>query len=165
VSLISIFWLVLAVLQLLIVAQAFMAYRINMLTVRHMTERRYEDEGLPFINHMGMWGDFLAISYLVATLADRYWHEWTLPESISSLLKSFCWSAAITSVAHTWYAKGSRLRPEAHAIEGKRTGALGAHTVLLLYARADDLSRAGDRMHYCPSHSYRPRKSPHPAHS
>jgi hypothetical protein len=62
-------------LEFLVGLQAFFAYEDRFLTVAQM-QGRGVSQGLPFVWHFGMWGDFLMVSPLAAYLVGRYIARW-----------------------------------------------------------------------------------------
>jgi hypothetical protein len=64
----------------LVALQAFLAYQDHFFTVAQMRGRGIS-QGLPFISHFGMWGDFFVISPLAA-----YVIGWPAPGLVDSRL-------------------------------------------------------------------------------
>jgi hypothetical protein len=91
----------------LVVFQAFSAYQDHFFTVAQMRGRGV-GQGLPFIWHFGMWGDFLVISPLVAYVIGRYFVRWQLRWILASLAIGF-----VTAGLMSWLYTLSTI-PEAH---------------------------------------------------
>lgn len=94
-------------LNLLVLAQGVFAYRADFLTASQMRAAGVS-EGMPFIWHFGMWGDFFVVSPLASYLVGRHAHLW----SIRRILFSFAIAFAASGFMHWTYTLGSM--PGAH---------------------------------------------------
>lgn len=102
--------------ELLVVFGALAAHKEKFFTVSEMQSRGIKT-GLPFAMHLGMWGDFLLISPLVALMTFYYSGFWTHNEFVLS-----CAGAVIVSaVLHYLYTKIEI--PESHVVNGTLTKA------------------------------------------
>jgi len=116
-------------LECLVGLQAYLAYRDRFFTVAQMRERGI-DQGLPFIWHFGMWGDFLVVSLLAAYVIGRCSVRWQLRSILTSLAIGFV-SAGIMSWLYTF----STL-PEAHVQNHSLTPAGWGHLFYMAIALA-----------------------------
>lgn len=116
-------------LEVLVLSQAWLAYRNNFLTVSEMQEGGV-DLGLPFIWHFGMWGDAFVISPLVAYFVGRYSSRWRLHWTLASLALGIAvavimgWSYTLPNVQ------------EAHVENHRLTAAGVLHLVYMAVALA-----------------------------
>ena len=109
-------------LECVVLLQAFLAYQDHFLTVAQMRERGIS-QGLPFIWHFGMWGDFLIISPLAAYVIGLHSDRWRLSRILISLVVGF-----ILAAIFSWLYTLSDM-PEAHIQNHHLTAAGNAHLV------------------------------------
>lgn len=107
----------------LVALQALLAYRDNFLTVSQMQQIGIL-HGLPFLWHLGMWGDVFAISPLVAVIVAKYSQQWTVRHIVVSVIASI-----LVTIALGWFYTLSNT-PQAH-MRDHHTNAAGY--VHLLY--------------------------------
>jgi hypothetical protein len=115
------------VLQLLVVLQAYLAYRDGFLTVGQMRENGV-DRGIPFIWHFGMWGDALILSALAAVIVGKYSARWRARSVITAVLTAILVSALL---AWLWVSVDM---PGAHAHEHRTTPAGFVHLGYMIMA-------------------------------
>src|SRR5690349_18772189 len=90
----------------LILAQGVLAYRNQFLTVSQLIGNHIT-QGLPFIWHFGMWGDFFIVSPLAAYLMGRYATSWKTRGSVPALAIGlsfaalFSWLYTMSAMAET----------------------------------------------------------------
>jgi hypothetical protein len=113
--------------ECLVVLQAFFAYQNHFLTVVQMQERGIS-QGLPFIWHFGMWGDFLIISPLAAYVIGLYAPRWKLSRILISLVVG-----SVLAATFSWLYTLSDI-PEAHIQNHHLTTAGHAHLVYMAIA-------------------------------
>jgi hypothetical protein len=116
-------------LESLVVFQAFAAYQDHFFTVAQMRQRSV-GQGLPFIWHFGMWGDFFVISPLAAYVIGRYFVRWRLHWILASLVIGF-----VTAGLLSWLYTRSTM-PEAHIQNHNLTAAGWAHLFYMTIAVA-----------------------------
>lgn len=109
--------LTLATMELLIVAQATAAYFDNFLTVGQMVAY-HQPFGLPFLWHLGMWGDFFVVSPLCAMIVARFSNQWRRAD----VALSFASGIILSSAMVYGYSLGDI--PQAH-VQGHHTTAAG----------------------------------------
>lgn len=108
--------LVLLGLDSLILAQGTLAYRDHFLTVAQLRAAQ-APQGLPFLWHFGMWGDFFIVSPLAAYLAGRYAGLWRIRSCLLSVAIGLA-AAALFSWLYTFSPT-----PEAHVRDHHLTAA------------------------------------------
>lgn len=116
--------------QGLVLLQAWCAFRDRFLTVEQMKNRGFV-KGLPFLAHLGMWGDALVISPLLSVIAAGYSEQWSLKEWLVALAAGFAMSFGM----HWGYRKAKM--PESHMHDGKLTKAGWMHFVYMGEAFAE----------------------------
>jgi hypothetical protein len=117
------------VLECLVGIQGLLAYQDRFLTVGEMQQRGIT-QGLPFIWHFGMWGDFLIISPLAGYLIGRYSDRWRLRWILVSLVIGF-----ILATTFSWLYTLSDL-PGAHVQNRHLTAAGVVHLFYMAIALA-----------------------------
>lgn len=115
------------VLEALVVIQAFLANRDNFLTVYQMHNRGIE-QGLPFVWHFGMWGDFFFVSAASAIIVHLYGAEWTARDIAAATL---CGTIVTIVMAWTFTMHNT---PEAHMLNHTITPAGWVHLLYMLIA-------------------------------
>ncbi len=113
--------------ECLVATQALLAYRDHFFTVAQMQERGV-GQGLPFVWHFAMWGDFLVISPLAAYVIWRTLSHWRRRWIWVSLAIGFV-SAVIMSLLYTLSSM-----PEAHVQNHHLTNAGIVHAVYMAIA-------------------------------
>ena len=91
----------------LVLAQAILSFFEGFLTVDQMNRKGIE-QGLPFLWHLGMWGDILLISPLAALIVIRYSRTWFVFNICIAIISSVLFSVLM----HWFYTFG--VIPEAH---------------------------------------------------
>jgi hypothetical protein len=91
----------------LVLAQAILSFFEGFLTVDQM-KRKGIEQGLPFLWHLGMWGDILLISPLAALIVIRYSRTWFVFDICIAIILS-----VFLSVLMHWFYTFSEI-PEAH---------------------------------------------------
>jgi|GEM_PF-2502366 len=120
-------WIMFISLEFLVIIQAVLAYRDNFLTVNQI-QNIHILQGLPFLWHFGMWGDFFIISPVVAYLVRHYLNQWRF----RSVLLSFT-IGAISACLFGWLFTLSAV-PEAHMQNHHLTSAGIIHLVYMAVA-------------------------------
>lgn len=116
-----------ALLEGLVVVQALLASNDQFLTVAQMRNHGTE-QGLPFVWHLGMWGDFFVISFLVAVIVALHGSEWRAKDiEIAAAI-----STMVTLVMGYIYTRSST--HEAHMHEHQITAAGWVHLVYMAVA-------------------------------
>lgn len=103
--------------EALVLLGAYAAYKDNFLTVSQMTKSGV-DEGLPFIAHLGMWGDLILVSPMIAFIWNAAFDQWTLMQ----IVIAFGIGAVVSLVMHFFYSQSPF--PESHVF-GKRLTVAG----------------------------------------
>src|ERR1035441_4109578 len=103
-------------LEIGVLIQAVLAYRDHFLTASQM-ESIHVARGLPFLWHLGMWGDFFIISPIAAYLTRQYGSQWR-PRSVLISLAVGVTAASLLGWLYTFSAM-----PEAHVQTHHLTGA------------------------------------------
>ena len=116
-------------LECLVAVQALLAYQNNFLTVSQMQQWGVA-QGLPFVWHFGMWGDFFIISPVAAYVIGRYFVRWRLHWILVSLAIGF-----ITASVFSWVYTSSGM-PEAHVQNHHLTAAGVVHLIYMAIAIA-----------------------------
>jgi hypothetical protein len=114
--------------EALVLLGGYLAYRDNFLTARQMVRNKGITNGLPFLAHGGMWGDFFLISPLLAIIVSRYATQWSGLQMFGSFLLGFF----ISFIMHEQYKKIEI--PESHVYGGKTTKAGEAHKLYMIIA-------------------------------
>jgi hypothetical protein len=119
--------LVFLVFEALVALQGVLAHRDSMLTIAEMHARGIS-QGLPFLWHLGMWGDALIVCPLAAFITGRYWSRWRAPD---------LQSAALIAIASSWalswlFTFGTT--PEAHVLDQHLTLTGWVHAVYMAAA-------------------------------
>jgi hypothetical protein len=117
------------VFECLVGVQGLLAYQDRFLTVAEMQQRGIT-QGLPFIWHFGMWGDFLIISPLAGYVIGRYSDRWTLGPILISLVIGL-----ILALSFSWLYTLSDV-PEAHVQNHHLTSAGVVHLLYMAIALA-----------------------------
>jgi hypothetical protein len=120
---------VLVFLECLVLLQAYLAYQDHFLTVTQMRAAGVM-EGLPFLWHFGMWGDFLVISALAAYITGAYLARWRVRWIFTSLVIGFA-AAGTLSFLYTLSDM-----PGAHVINHELTAAGKVHLLYMALALA-----------------------------
>ena len=120
----SLFLFVLIFAELLVVLGAWYAYRDHFLTVREM-QREGVTQGLPFLAHAGMWGDFFLVSPLIAYILLIYAPYWDIRQYGVAFIVGLSTSAGL----HYLYTKIEI--PESHVRSGRLTRAGWVHFVYM----------------------------------
>ena len=115
-------WFVFIALESLVLIQAILAFRNHFLTVNQMQDVHMN--GLPFLWHFGMWGDFFIVSPVVAYLVRHHLYQWRW----RSVMFSFT-VGSISAILLGWLYTLSAI-PEAHMLNHHLTAAGVIH---LLY--------------------------------
>jgi hypothetical protein len=116
-------------LECLVAAQALLAYQDHFFTVAQMRGRGI-NQGLPFVWHFAMWGDFFIVSGLAAYVIGRYIGRWRLHWILVSLAVG-----SISAVILSWTYTFSGI-PEAHVQDYRLTAAGIVHLVYMAIALA-----------------------------
>jgi hypothetical protein len=120
---------VLALLEALVVLQAWLAYRNHFLSVSQMQEGGV-NFGLPFVWHFGMWSDVFIVSPLAAYVMGRFSSSWRVRWILLSLALGI-----VGSIVMSWSYTLSDLQ-EAHVQNHRLTPAGVAHGVYMALALA-----------------------------
>jgi hypothetical protein len=121
--------LTLILLELLVITQGYLAYRNHFLTPSQMVNGGTA-AGLPFLAHLGMWGDLIYVSPLAAYIVGRFSPSWRWPEMAG------CLAAGIgLSTALGWSYLSGNL-PEAHVQNHQLTAAGWLHQAYMALALA-----------------------------
>lgn len=132
-----------AFLQLLVLTQAKYAYNDHMFFPSQMVKKGFK-KGLPLVAHLGIWGDFVYLSYLLALIWDKYHSQWAGRGMCISLAVGI----ALSALMHWSYTKIEI--PEAHTYFGRLmpTGyihsiymAIGIAELVQLYFRTSGVDR------------------------
>lgn len=120
----SLFILVMIVGEVLVFLQAVASSRDGYFSERQMFQQG--TRGYSFLQHGGMWADFLIITPLIAYLVGKYNFSYLSTWSLGIIYVSFVlW----LSLAIFLYAPMGKNSPEAHTHDGKTTVAGGIHIV------------------------------------
>lgn len=93
-------------------------------------QKTYPKGGLPFVWHLGMWGDLLILSPLLGYMVGQYGHLWSGGNIVNAYV-----AATIASIGmHYTYTKSAM--PEAHVINHSLTAAGYVHLVYMAGALA-----------------------------
>jgi hypothetical protein len=114
-------------LECLVATQALLVYQDHFLTVAQMRGRGIS-QGLPFVWHFAMWGDFLVISPLAAYVIGQYHRRW----SLRSLLASLAIGLISSGFLHWLYSLSGM--PEAHIQNHALTAAGWVHAIYMWIA-------------------------------
>ena len=114
-------------LTLLVLAQFFLAYRDDFLSVTQMRSRG-TNQGLPLVWHFAIWSDLVLISPLAGYLVHRYREVWRLHWIVTAFVMSLC----VAILLHYLYTRTSM--PEAHTRDHELTAAGYVHLVYMTIA-------------------------------
>jgi hypothetical protein len=115
--------------ELTVFTQGWLAHRDHFLTPTEMTSHGIS-AGLPFLCHLGMWGDVLIISPLAAYIVGRFSPSWRWRDIAGSLA-----AGVAVSIVMGWsYSHGSL--PEAHVQNHHLTPAGWLHQAYMALAIA-----------------------------
>lgn len=112
---------------LMILLEGWLAYKDNFFFISQMRARGIE-KGLPFIGHLGMWGDLLIITTIVFALVLRFYGEWSTSQY---LIWGLC-GLSISAAMHYMYVKAPF--PGCHAYDGHLTQAGWVHLIYMAAA-------------------------------
>lgn len=104
----------------------------SFLTVKDMLSKGCK-KGLPFIWHMGMWGDVFIVSPIMVIGAFMYCNTW----SGDRVAIVYTIGGIVSAVMHQMYVAGGKEVPEAHAHSGRLTGAGFLHMLFMSIALAE----------------------------
>jgi hypothetical protein len=108
----------------LVVLQGWLAYRDHFLTPAQM-QAHGVGAGLPFMAHLGMWGDVFIISPLAAYIVGRFLRSWQRDTIIESLVIGL----ALSTIMHWSYLSSNIM--EAHVQNGALTPAGWVHAAYM----------------------------------
>jgi len=108
----------------LVLAQGALAYRAHFLTLSQMKAAGVA-QGLPFVWHFGMWGDFFVISPMAAYLVGRYAHLHQLRRGLLSF------GIGVAGAAFFGWLWTFSSTPEAHVQNHHLTAAGAVHLVYM----------------------------------
>jgi len=120
----------LVILEALVLLGGYLAYRDDFLTARQMVNNKGFKDGLPFLAHAGMWGDFFLVSPLIAVIISKFAGQW------SYIMIGSCFVVAyiISATMHKLYVTAKI--PESHTYGGRLTGTGKVHLVYMAIAIA-----------------------------
>ncbi len=72
----SLFVGILVFMNILVIMEGLFAHGDGLFWPRQIVQHYHQEEGMPFICHGGMWGDFLIVSLIVAWTIARHCSEW-----------------------------------------------------------------------------------------
>ncbi|WP_426424126.1 hypothetical protein [Bradyrhizobium genosp. A] len=121
--------LTLALFEFLVAVQGWLAYRDHFLTPSQMLDSGVSN-GLPFLAHLGMWGDVFIVSPLAAFIVGRFSNSWRSRWVVTSLIVGVA-----LSVLMGWSYLSAGL-PEAHVQSHQLTPAGWVHQVYMALALA-----------------------------
>lgn len=107
---------------MLIVIQAWIAYEDKWFFPGQML--RHHSQGLPFIGHLGMWGDIPLTFFLTAIVA--FYGTWWIPHEV---FRAFLIAVILSAFLHYSYTQSSF--PEAHVRDHKLTGSGWTHAAYM----------------------------------
>jgi hypothetical protein len=113
-------------LEALVLIQADLANKTHFLTADQLQKQGIQ--GLPFIWHFGMWGDFIIISPIAAYIVSHYFNQWRL----TTLSISFIGSLVSSALLGCFYTLSSM--PEAHTMNHSLTLTGMVHLVYMFTA-------------------------------
>ncbi len=116
--------------EILIAWEAFSAYQEEFFTVKQMRLWRHIDKGLPFMAHLGMWGECFLISPILGIIVAKCGYKWDWVYVTFALFTGSILSWAMHEI---WKLKNL---PESHIMYGQLTTAGKAHRIYMAGALA-----------------------------
>ena len=125
------FWIIFLSLELIVILQGVFSYKSKLFTMSQLKLSGFKT-GLPFNQHVGMWLDLIAISWVIAYVYNRYSHQWSTLSQVMTIAAS----AGLSLFMNWFYLQTSHTSPSCHVSKGKTTAAGWLHNVYMAYGTA-----------------------------